>query len=68
MLYEVITVFAVNETVTRNGFTEDGLLAWAAAAESHSSHPIARSIREAYRASRESNTLRSAESTRNNFV
>ncbi len=56
-------VFAVNETVTRNGFTEDGLLAWAAAAESHSSHPIARSIREAYRASRESNTLRSAEST-----
>ncbi len=43
-------VFAVNRVVTRNGYTEDELLSWAAAAESHSSHPIARSIREACQA------------------
>lgn len=40
-------VFEVVSAVARNGFTEDELLGWAAAAESHSSHPIARSIREA---------------------
>jgi len=40
-------VFAVVDVVSRNGFSKDELLAWAAAAESHSSHPIARSIREA---------------------
>ena len=40
-------VFAVVEVVTRNGFSKEKLLSWAAAAESHSSHPIARSIREA---------------------
>lgn len=40
-------VFAVVQVVTRNGFTKEELLSWAAAAESHSSHPIARSIREA---------------------
>jgi Zn2+/Cd2+-exporting ATPase len=40
-------VFAVVEVVTRNGFTKDELLGVAAAAESHSPHPLARSIREA---------------------
>jgi Zn2+/Cd2+-exporting ATPase len=40
-------VFSVTKVVTRNGFTKDELLRWAAAAESRSSHPIARSIREA---------------------
>lgn len=40
-------VFSVVKVATRNGFTKDELLGWAAAAESHSSHPIARSIKEA---------------------
>jgi len=40
-------VFAVVDVVTRNGFSKEELLAWASAAESRSSHPIARSIREA---------------------
>jgi len=40
-------VFAVVDVITRNGFSKEELLSWAAAAESHSSHPIARSIREA---------------------
>jgi Zn2+/Cd2+-exporting ATPase len=40
-------VFEVVKTVTRNGYSESELLRWAAAAESSSSHPIARSIREA---------------------
>jgi len=42
-------VFSVVKVATRNGFTNDELLGWAAAAESHSSHPIARSIRDAAR-------------------
>jgi Cd2+/Zn2+-exporting ATPase len=40
-------VFAVSKVATRNGFTREDILHWAAAAESISSHPIARSIREA---------------------
>lgn len=40
-------VFEVVRVVTKNGFTEGELLDFAASAESHSSHPIARSIREA---------------------
>lgn len=40
-------IFAVVKVVTRNGFTEGEILDWAAAAESRSAHPIARSIREA---------------------
>lgn len=40
-------VFSVVNVVTRNGFTNEDLLGWAASAESHSTHPIARSIREA---------------------
>jgi Cd2+/Zn2+-exporting ATPase len=39
-------VFEVVKVATRNGFTERDLIGWAAAAESHSSHPIARSIRD----------------------
>ena len=41
-------VFRVTEVVPSNGFSEEELLAYAAAAESHSSHPIARSVVEAY--------------------
>src|SRR6056297_2579129 len=41
-------VFKVTEVVARNGFSQDDLLSWAALAEAHSSHPIARSILEAY--------------------
>ncbi len=41
-------VFRVTRTVPRNGYTEKEVLRWAACAESHSTHPIARSIREAY--------------------
>lgn len=40
-------VFKVVDVVTRNGFSKEELLKWAAAAESCSSHPIARSIIEA---------------------
>ncbi|MFW5776141.1 MAG: heavy metal translocating P-type ATPase [Spirochaetota bacterium] len=42
--------FRVTEAVPRNGYDEAHLLRLAAIAESHSSHPIARSIRDAYRA------------------
>lgn len=41
-------VFKVTQIVTKNGFSESELLTLAANAESHSSHPIAQSIREAY--------------------
>jgi Cd2+/Zn2+-exporting ATPase len=40
-------VFNVVKVETRNGFTKEELLEWAAAAESGSSHPIARSIKDA---------------------
>lgn len=43
-------IFRVTETVPRNGFESQKLLELAAMAESHSTHPIARSIREAYNA------------------
>ncbi|MDP3177972.1 MAG: HAD-IC family P-type ATPase, partial [Spirochaetaceae bacterium] len=39
-------VFSVARVEKRNGFTTKQILDWAATAESHSSHPIARSIRE----------------------
>ena len=39
-------VFAVIKATARNGFSKEELLDWAAAAESQSSHPIARSIRD----------------------
>lgn len=41
-------VFRVTEVVPRNGHTAEELLRWAALAEAHSTHPIARSIREAH--------------------
>ena len=41
-------VFRVMETVPRNGSDPDEVLRWAAFAEAHSTHPVARSIREAY--------------------
>ncbi|HEY9624982.1 MAG TPA: heavy metal translocating P-type ATPase [Crinalium sp.] len=40
--------FKVTQIVTKNGFSEAELLALAAKAESHSNHPVAQSIREAY--------------------
>jgi Zn2+/Cd2+-exporting ATPase len=41
-------VFKVAEIIPKNGFTQDQLLALAAKAESHSNHPVAKSIRDAY--------------------
>lgn len=41
-------VFKVTRIVTQNNFSQSELLKIAAQAESHSSHPIAQSIREAY--------------------
>lgn len=41
-------VFEVTETESYNGFSQQEVLEWAALAEIHSSHPIARSIREAW--------------------
>lgn len=40
--------FKVSEVVVKNGFDKDELLKMAAYAESHSNHPIAKSIVEAY--------------------
>ncbi|MBF2079735.1 MAG: cadmium-translocating P-type ATPase [Synechococcales cyanobacterium T60_A2020_003] len=40
--------FKVTQVVTKNGFSESELLSLAAKAESHSNHPVALSIREAY--------------------
>ena len=41
-------VFRVTEIIPENGFTADEVLSFAALAESHSNHPIAKSILEAY--------------------
>lgn len=41
-------VFKVTHVVTKHGFSESELLTLAAKAESHSNHPVAQSIREAY--------------------
>ncbi len=40
--------FKVTQIVTKNGFSESELLTLAAKAESHSNHPVAQSIRDAY--------------------
>ena len=40
-------VFQVTEAIPRNGFTEDELIKYAAFAECFSTHPIAKSLREA---------------------
>ena len=39
-------VFRVTRIVTKNNFSEDEVLKFAALAESHSSHPVAQSVRE----------------------
>ena len=41
-------VFRVTSVIPRNGFSRGEVLQWAAQAESHSTHPIAQSIREAF--------------------
>ena len=41
--------FNVSEVVTSNGFTKEQILEYAAYAEVHSNHPVAKSITEAYR-------------------
>ena len=41
-------VFQVSRVVPRNGYSREELLQWAARAEAHSTHPIARSIRQAF--------------------
>lgn len=41
-------VFKVTDIVTKNGLTKDELISVAAQVESHSNHPVAQSIREAY--------------------
>jgi Cd2+/Zn2+-exporting ATPase len=41
-------VFKVTKIETRNGFSEDEILRFAALAEAHSNHPIAKAIKEAY--------------------
>lgn len=51
-------VFRVTSVVTRNGFSKDEVLESAAHAESHSSHPIAQSIREAFDGTIDENTMR----------
>ncbi|MCD6144332.1 heavy metal translocating P-type ATPase [Thermococcus sp.] len=41
-------VFKVTKIETRNGFTEEEIIKFAALAEAHSNHPIAKAIKEAY--------------------
>ncbi len=41
-------VFKVNKIVPKSNFNQEDMLRWAAYAESHSNHPIAKSILEAY--------------------
>jgi Cd2+/Zn2+-exporting ATPase len=41
-------VFKVSTVVTKNGFSRDEVIEFAAMAESHSAHPIAQSIRDAF--------------------
>ena len=40
--------FEVSKIITRNGFTEEEILKYAAKVESHSTHPIAKAIQNAY--------------------
>ena len=51
--------FKVAKIVPRNDFAEEDVLRYAAIAEAHSSHPIARSIEEAYDKPIESNKIKS---------
>ena len=41
-------VFKVTKIETRNGFTEEEIIRFAALAEAHSNHPIAKAIKDAY--------------------
>jgi Cd2+/Zn2+-exporting ATPase len=41
-------VFKVTDVITKNGFTPEQILKFAAQAEAHSNHPVAVSIRESY--------------------
>jgi len=41
-------VFRVTQVVTKNGFSEEDVLMFAALAEVHANHPIAKAIKEAY--------------------
>ena len=41
-------VFKVTKVETRNGFSEEEIIRFAALAEAHSNHPIAKAIRDAY--------------------
>lgn len=41
-------VFKVTKIETRNGFSEEEIIKFAALAEAHSNHPIAKAIKEAY--------------------
>lgn len=50
--------FKVSEIVVKNGFEKDELLQLAAYAESHSNHPIAKSVIEAYREKIEQELIR----------
>ena len=54
-------VFQVSAVMTRNGFSKDEVLEFAALAESHSNHPIAQSIRTAYTGIIDENTIEAYE-------
>lgn len=51
-------VFKVTNIVTRNGLTKDELISIAAQVESHSNHPVAQSIREAYHQNVDDSTVK----------
>lgn len=53
--------FIVTEVVTQNGFNKDEILKYAAYAESHSNHPIAKSIIEAYGENIEQESLKNVQ-------
>ncbi len=54
-------VFKVSQIVSTNGFTKDEVLEYAALAESHSSHPIAKSILQEYNDSIDTANIQSFE-------
>ncbi len=54
-------VFKVTEIVSHNGFSKEEILRLAALAESHSSHPIAQSIKEAYKGNIEETKIKNYE-------
>ena len=54
-------VFEVTETRAASGFSEETLIEYAACAESYSSHPISRSLREAYGKEIDTNRVKDVE-------